>query len=114
MRAAYRGRDFGQERHCVQSALDGILFRRCRATPDCQQADSCRSCGRERKRSKTARMTDYLILGGGSAVTDGMGWVRGLQGLRVCDASLMPTIPRANTNTPAPMMAERIADLMRS
>ena len=35
--------------------------------PDCQQADSCRSCGRERKRSKTARMTDYLILGGGSA-----------------------------------------------
>ena len=48
------------------------------------------------------------------AVTDGVGRVRGVQGLRVCDASLMPTIPRANTNTPTMMMAERIADLMRS
>jgi 5-(hydroxymethyl)furfural/furfural oxidase len=46
------------------------------------------------------------------AVTDGTGLVRGAQGLRVCDASLMPTIPRANTNTPTIMMAERIADLM--
>jgi 5-(hydroxymethyl)furfural/furfural oxidase len=48
------------------------------------------------------------------AVTDGAGRVRGLQALRVCDASLMPTIPRANTNTPTLMMAERIADLMRA
>ena len=48
------------------------------------------------------------------AVTDSVGRVRGVQGLRVCDASLMPTIPRANTNTPTMMMAERIADLMRS
>lgn len=48
------------------------------------------------------------------AVTDGTGRVRGLQGLRVCDASLMPSIPRANTNTPTLMMAERIADLIRA
>jgi 5-(hydroxymethyl)furfural/furfural oxidase len=47
------------------------------------------------------------------AVTDSAGLVRGAQGLRVCDASLMPTIPRANTNTPTLMMAERIADLIR-
>jgi hypothetical protein len=33
--------------------------------------------------------------------------------LRVCDASLMLTIPRANTNTPPLMLAERIADLIR-
>jgi 5-(hydroxymethyl)furfural/furfural oxidase len=32
----------------------------------------------------------------------------------VCDASLMPTIPRANTNTPTTMMAERISDLMKA
>ncbi|HTI00808.1 MAG TPA: GMC family oxidoreductase N-terminal domain-containing protein, partial [Acidisoma sp.] len=44
------------------------------------------------------------------AVTDGQGRVHGAQGLRVCDASLMPTIPRANTNIPTIMMAERIAD----
>jgi 5-(hydroxymethyl)furfural/furfural oxidase len=48
------------------------------------------------------------------AVTDGAGRVRGLEGLRVCDASLMPAIPRANTNTPTIMMAERICDLMKA
>lgn len=48
------------------------------------------------------------------AVTDGTGRVRGVEGLRVCDASLMPAIPRANTNTPTIMVAERIADLMRA
>ncbi|MFI5016081.1 MAG: GMC family oxidoreductase [Hyphomicrobiales bacterium] len=47
------------------------------------------------------------------AVTDGAGRVHGVEGLRICDASLMPSIPRANTNTPVLMMAERIADLAR-
>jgi 5-(hydroxymethyl)furfural/furfural oxidase len=45
-----------------------------------------------------------------AAVTDAMGKVHGLDNLYVCDASLMPAIPRANTNTPTIMMAERIAD----
>jgi 5-(hydroxymethyl)furfural/furfural oxidase len=48
------------------------------------------------------------------AVTDGTGKVRGVAGLRVCDASLMPAIPRANTTLPTLMMAERIADLIRA
>jgi len=34
--------------------------------------------------------------------------------LRVCDASLMPSIPCANTNIPVIMMAERIADLTQA
>jgi 5-(hydroxymethyl)furfural/furfural oxidase len=48
------------------------------------------------------------------AVTDGSGRVYGVTGLRVCDASLMPAIPRANTNLPTIMMAERIADLIKA
>ncbi|MCB8881362.1 GMC family oxidoreductase N-terminal domain-containing protein [Acidisoma cellulosilytica] len=48
------------------------------------------------------------------AVTDGQGRVHGAQNLRVVDASLMPTIPRANTNIPTIMMAERIADLIKA
>jgi 5-(hydroxymethyl)furfural/furfural oxidase len=48
------------------------------------------------------------------AVTDGQGRVIGVQNLRICDASLMPTIPRANTNTPTIMVAERIADLIKA
>ena len=47
------------------------------------------------------------------AVTDGTGLVHGTLGLRVCDASLMPSIPCANTNAPTVMVAERIADAMR-
>ena len=46
------------------------------------------------------------------AVTDPAGAVYGVTGLRVCDASLMPSIPCANTNLPTIMIAERIADMM--
>ena len=46
------------------------------------------------------------------AVTDGAGKVIGVEGLRVCDASIMPTIPCANPNVPIMMMAERISDLI--
>ncbi len=48
------------------------------------------------------------------AVTDASGAVYGAQNLRVCDASLMPSIPCANTNVPTIMIAERIPDLIRS
>lgn len=48
------------------------------------------------------------------AVTDAQGRIYGAQNLRVCDASLMPSIPRANTNLPTIMMAERIADLIKA
>lgn len=43
------------------------------------------------------------------AVTDSDGWVHGTTGLAVADASIMPTIPRANTNLPTIMVAEHLA-----
>lgn len=48
------------------------------------------------------------------AVTDASGRVRGIENLRVCDASVMPTIPCGNTNIPTIMVAERIADMIKS
>ena len=43
------------------------------------------------------------------AVVDRAGRVRGFDGLRVVDASIMPTVPRANTNIPTIMLAEKIS-----
>jgi 5-(hydroxymethyl)furfural/furfural oxidase len=43
------------------------------------------------------------------AVVDANGRVYGVEGLRVADASVMPTVPRGNTNIPTIMVAEKIA-----
>lgn len=39
--------------------------------------------------------------------------LKGVQGLRVVDASVMPIIPRANTNAPTVMIAERASDFIK-
>ena len=44
-----------------------------------------------------------------SSVVDGQLRVHGLQGLRIADASVMPTLPASNTNAPSIMIGERAA-----
>ena len=46
------------------------------------------------------------------AVVDPQLRVRGVEGLRVIDASVMPTVPTGNTNAPAAMIAERGASFL--
>ncbi|MBE3605139.1 GMC family oxidoreductase N-terminal domain-containing protein [bacterium] len=48
------------------------------------------------------------------AVVDQYCRVRGVEGLRVADASVMPNIVRANTNLTCIMIGERVADWMRA
>ncbi|NRA69431.1 MAG: choline dehydrogenase [Gammaproteobacteria bacterium] len=47
------------------------------------------------------------------AVVDPQTRVHGIQGLRVVDSSIFPTIPNGNLNAPTIMVAERAADLIR-
>ncbi len=56
----------------------------------------------------TCRMGDDA-----DAVVDGQLRVNGVESLRVVDASVMPAVPRGNTNAPTIALAERAADLIR-
>ena len=66
--------------------------------------------------------TDYhpsgtLKMGAGDdplAVVDDHCRLRGIENLYVADASVMPTIPRANINLPTMMIGERVADFIHS
>jgi choline dehydrogenase-like flavoprotein len=39
--------------------------------------------------------------------------VHGLEGLRVCDSSVMPRVPSCNTNAPTIMVGEKGSDIIR-
>lgn len=51
---------------------------------------------------------------GDQAVVDPELRVHGIEGLRVADASVMPEVPRGNTNASAIMVGEKAADLLRA
>ena len=61
--------------------------------------------------SGTARMG---LHGDPMAVVDACLRVHGVQGLRVVDGSIMPTLVSGNTNIPIVMIAEKAADLIRA
>jgi choline dehydrogenase len=53
------------------------------------------------------------VAGDAMAVVDAECRVQGLSGLRVIDASVMPTLVGGNTNAPTMMIAEKVSDAIR-
>jgi choline dehydrogenase len=67
---------------------------------------------------KTLQLTQHPVgtcsMGKGPrAVVDSQARVYGVEGLRVVDASIMPTVPGGNTNAAVIMAGEKVADLIR-
>lgn len=91
-----------------------------RGMPNCKQheylSDAYLEC-----HIRTISMTIYHPIGTAKmgpawdpeAVVDPRLRVYGVKGLRVIDASIMPTIPSGNTNAPAIMVGEKGADLVK-
>lgn len=99
----------------AQPALQRFAPREDVPGPQCTDRDSLeafvrRTCGIGQHPVGTCRMgrdRDPL------AVVDEQLRVHGVEGLRVVDASVMPTIPGGNTNAPTIMIAEKAADMIR-
>ena len=86
----YRGRELAPGKEATSDAdLDAF----CAARGETAYHLSC-----------TCRMGEDAM-----AVTDGAGRVHGLEGLRVVDASIMPSMTSGNLNAPTIMLAEKLA-----
>ncbi len=86
-----------------------------------EDAPPCRRCGDERREddgySGSDESDEELDLGDDEdqlAVVDRALRVRGVQGLRAADASVMPVIVGANTNATCVALGERAAEILES
>jgi choline dehydrogenase-like flavoprotein len=99
-----------------QNGLKGIMGPRLNPTESDLASDAAVDEWLQREVTTYSHISGTCKMGPGSdsmAVVDQSGKVHGLEGLRVVDASIMPTLVRAPINPTVIMMAEKIAAGMR-
>jgi choline dehydrogenase len=97
------------------SAFEAILGPRIAPTDEVMASDGALDEWMMGEASTTNHISGTCKMGPASdpmAVVDQYGRVRGLDGIRVADASIMPDCVRANTNATTMMIGERMADLI--
>ena len=123
--------DFLNDASDVERMVDGIgIALRVAATPQIQELTERLIWPREEIACDRELLRDWLQRACGSgyhpcgtasmgeqddpyAVADQYGRVYGVDGLFVADASIMPRVPRANTNIPTIMIGERFGEWLR-
>ena len=95
-----------------QSPLREKIVREMLPGPDVRTDEDLEQSARERVELIYHPVGTCRMGTGEDAVLDPDLRVRGLQGIRVIDASVFPVIPGGNTNAPTIMVAERAADLI--
>ena len=96
-----------------QPAFDGLRGAELAPGPDVESDEAIDAFVRARAESAYHPSCTCRMGGDAMAVVDGEGRVHGIEGLRVIDASIMPSIVSGNLNAPTIMMAEKLADRVR-
>jgi choline dehydrogenase len=119
--------DYYAEPEDMAAMIDGVrmLWDICRQEPLAQHAniptgipdddsdDAIRAFVRKASQTLYHPVGTCKMGSGPEAVVDAELRVHGVEGLRVVDASIMPAVPRGNTNAPVIAVAEKAADLIR-
>ena len=97
----------------AQSPLRDLIVRECLPGADLQSGTDLAAHIRANATHRSHPVGTCRMGADDAAVVDAALRVRGIDGLRISDASIMPAIPGGNTNLPVMMIGEKAADLIR-
>src|SRR5688572_23847871 len=96
----------------AQPALAQLIVRETRPGPEAADDDALLDHVRKTGQTSYHPIGTCRMGNDAQAVVDATLRVHGVEGLRVCDASIMPTMVASNTNAPSIMIGEKASDLV--